>query len=104
MHLPRRLYHGMQGWNLLGKLAMFGLVNIAQCPSVFEGGPRRFAADRGGIAAVGIERRIEIDEINARMMCRLSPMKIVLSFQFILFYNDHPSPFEIAVSPIHLCL
>ena len=38
MRFSRGLDYGVQGWGTLGKLAMFGKVNVGECPSIFEGG------------------------------------------------------------------
>ena len=39
-------------------------VKIAEFPGVLERCARGFAADGGGVVAVGVERRIEIDQID----------------------------------------
>ena len=44
---------------------MFSFINITECPGVFESGSGGLAANRGSIVAVRIERRIEIDQIDA---------------------------------------
>ena len=65
MRFSRCLYHGVQGWGTLGEFAMFSDVNVAKCPRIFERGTGGLATDGGGIVAVRIERRIEIDKIDA---------------------------------------
>ena len=44
---------------------VFGFINIAKCPGVFERCAGGLAADGGGIITVRIEWRIEIDKIDA---------------------------------------
>ena len=64
MRFSRCLYHGVQGWGTLGEFAVFSDVNVVERPCVFEGGTGGLAADGGGIVAVGIEGRIEIDQVD----------------------------------------
>ena len=54
---------GSVGDNL--RSTVFGFINIAKCPRIFERGTCGLAADGGGIGATRIERRIEIDKIDA---------------------------------------
>ena len=54
---------GTVGDNL--RSTVFGFINIAKCPRIFERGTGGLAANRSGIGATRIEWRIEIDKIDA---------------------------------------
>ena len=54
---------GSVGDNL--RSTVFGFINIAKCPRIFEGGTGSLATDGGSIVTVRIEWRIEIDKIDA---------------------------------------
>ena len=57
--------HLIEGGVAVGDLTVLGQIYVVQGPGVFEGGAGGLAADGGGVIAVGIEGRVEVDQIDA---------------------------------------
>ena len=63
---PRRRQHSVHGRLFVGNEAHPGNVQVGQRPSVLEGGAGRGVAHLRGVVSVGIERRVQVDEVNRR--------------------------------------
>ena len=56
---------GVQGRLAVRDFAVPADVEVIPGPGVLEGGAGRLGADGGAIGAVGVERRVEVDEVDA---------------------------------------
>ena len=65
MRLAGGLNHGIGGWVAVSQLAMFMHVHVIERPGILEGRARRLAANGSLVGAIGIERRIQVDQVNA---------------------------------------
>ena len=66
MSKSRRFQDFVHGRLLVGDQAHPGHVQVGQGPGVLEGGAGRSAAHRRGVVAVGVERRVQVDEVDRR--------------------------------------
>ena len=62
--LAGRIDDGIQRRLALGNLAVPRQIHVVQRPRVLERGARRFRSDGGRVGTVGVERRVEVDQVN----------------------------------------
>ena len=62
---------------LFGDLAVPGQVDVVQRPRVLEGGGGCLGADGRGLVMVGIERRVEIDQVYRRRIHAAHDVQVV---------------------------
>ena len=72
-----RLQHLVHGRLLVGNQSHPGDVQVGQCPSVLEGGAGRGASHRRGVVAIGVERRVQIDEVHRRGVEAVQYVRVV---------------------------
>ena len=63
--VARRFDDAVGGRVAVGQLAVFMGVDIRERPGVLEGRARRNRADWRGVILVGIEGRVEVDQVDA---------------------------------------
>ena len=86
---------------------MPGEIDIVQRPCVLEGGARRPGADGRRVVGVGIEGRVEIDQVDAGRIDPPHHIQIVAGEQRPVRHVEHvrtPHESRIAVSVITLRL
>lgn len=87
MSQARCLEHLCRRWLLFGNQTHPSHTQVRDCPGVLEGSASGGATHWGGVVLVGVEERVEVDEVNALTTHaphegQVAPVQLVLSAKF----------------------
>ena len=100
----RRLDHGVHARLFVGNQAHPGHVQVREGPCVLEGRASRLRPDGGLVGAVGVERRVQVDQVHAGGVHAAQDVEVVLRPQRLvgevgLALSSHRCRTNIRASP-----
>ena len=91
----------IEGWMLVRNQPHPCSVEVAERPRILERGPCGLASNRGAVVLVGVERRIEVDEVDALRVETSEDVDVVPGeYRLVCEVHWHGGLHEAAINPL----